>query len=217
MQAFDDEFNGTSVDTSKWAALSGWINNNITSNPADCSESGGDLVLALPGDGTGCDLSSAPGYGAGVNGYTLPVGGYLEARIWFPGPGSSPTSTIDNWPTFWALGVNPGGSGEGGGEIDIAEGLGQLQVNYHSSSANQYVATPPGNWGNSWHVYGVYRGASQDEVFYDGNLVGTVTTADNGGPETILFTSGQTNACCGGPAQTGSAGDVLVDWVRAWK
>ena len=214
-QIFDDEFNGTSIDTSRWAKLT-WGLNNVTGTPADCTESGGYAVLALPGNGTGCDLASAPGYGAGANGYTLPIGGYVEARVWFPGPGSTPTSTIDNWPAVWALGVNPGGSGEPGGEIDFAEALGHLQINYHSSTANVAVATPAGNWGNSWHVYGVYRGATEDQVFWDGTLVGTVATADNGAPETIILTSGSANACCGAPVQTGAAGNVLVDWVRAW-
>ena len=214
--AFDDEFNGTTIDSSRWAALN-WSLNNETGKAADCTESGGSAVLALPGNGTGCDLSSAPGYGAGANGWTLNVGDYVEARVWFPGPGSSPTSTIDNWPAIWALGVNPGGSGEPAGEIDFAEALGKLEVNYHSNTANDSVATPPGNWGNSWHVYGVYRGPTEDQVFWDGNLVATVTTADNGGPETVILTSGGANSCCGAPSVTGAAGNVFVDWVRGWQ
>ncbi len=214
-QVFDDEFNGTTIDTTRWAKLN-WRLNNTNGTAADCTETGGNAVLALPGNGTGCDLSSAPGYGAGVNGYTLPIGGYVEARVWFPGTGSTPTNTLYNWPAVWALGVNPGGSGEPGGEIDFAEAINHLQINYHSSTANVAVGTPAGNWGNSWHVYGVYRGATQDQIFWDGVLVGTVTTADNGAPETIILTSGQTGGGIGGPVQYGAAGSVLVDWVHAW-
>jgi beta-glucanase (GH16 family) len=207
----DDEFNGTSIDTSKWVALDGWGNNNVTSKPKNCTESGGNLVLALPGDGTGCDLYSSKQYGAGANAHDLLVGDYLEARIWFPGPGSSPTSTIYNWPAFWAY----DGSGNWlAGENDIAEAEHNLQYNYHAKTdAN---LNPPGNWGNSWHVYGIYRSATQTQMFWDGVLVGTDNTSDDGGPEAIMFTSGKSDACCGAPAANGSAGNVLVDWVRDW-
>jgi hypothetical protein len=210
-EVFDDEFNGTSIDTSKWVALNGWGNNNVTSSAKNCTESGGDLILALPGDGTGCDLYSSKKYGAGANAHDLLVGDYLEARIWFPGPGSSPTATLDNWPAFWAY----DGSGNWlAGENDIAEALGKMEFNYHGSGSGHVY--PSGNWGNSWHVYGIYRAATQDQVFYDGVLIGTVATSDNGGPESIMFTSGQTNVCCGAPAVYGPAGNVLVDWVREW-
>ena len=210
----DDEFNGTSIDTRKWVALTGWHNNNETSNPKNCIENGtGDLILALPGDGTGCDLYSGKRYGAGANARDLLVGDYLEARIWFPGPGSSPTSTIYNWPAFWAY---DGSNNWDAGEIDIAETFGHVEANYHSNSANVNIANPPGNWANSWHVYGVYRGATQDQIFYDGTLVGTVKTSDDGGLQSIMFTSGKTNACCGAPSVMGRAANVLVDWVREW-
>ena len=209
----DDEFNGTSIDTTRWVALNGWGNNNVTSNAKNCTESGGDLILALPGDGTGCDLYSSQTYGAGVNAMSLVDGDYVEARIWFPGPGTAPTTELDNWPAFWAY----NGSGNwNGGENDIAEALGHMEFNYHSTDLTESGLNPPGEWGNSWHVYGFYRAATEDEVFYDGVLVGTLPTNDNGSAEPLMFTSGASNACCGAPSVTGAAGNVLVDWVREW-
>ena len=210
--SLDDEFNGTAIDTSKWVALNGWGNNNVTSNAKNCTESGGNLVLALPGDGTGCDLYSSKHYGAGSNAHDLLVGDYLEARIYFPGPGTAPTSTLYNWPAFWAY----DGSGNWlAGENDVAEALNWMEYNY-SSEQKSGKLKPTGLWGNSWHVYGVYRSATSVQVFYDGVLMGTLATNDNGGPESIMFTSGKTNTCCGAPTAYGSTGNVLVDWVRDW-
>lgn len=212
----EDEFDGTSIDKSKWVALTGWGNNAVTSNPKNCTVSGGNLILALPGDSTGCDLYSSKAHGAGSNAYALQVGDYLEARIWFPGPGSAPTSTIYNWPAFWTY----DGSGNwNAGEHDIAEPFTNMQYNYHcqpSGNADGHLepAKPNNKWGNSWHVYGIYRDTSQVKVFYDGVLQGTIATCDNGGPEAIMFTSGESQF--GAPVMHGSAGNVLVDWVRAW-
>lgn len=213
-QTFDDEFNGTSIDPTKWVALSGWGNNNVTSDPKNCTESGGYLILALPGDGTGCDLYSSQTYGAGANAVALNVGDYIEADMWFPGPGTGPTSTIDNWPAFWAY----DGSGNwNGGENDIAEALNVMEYNYDSTNGpHNGSLSPPGNWGNSWHVYGVYRDTSQVEVFWDGVNVGNLPTGDDGAPEPIMFTSGASDSCCGAPTVTGPAGNVLVDWIRDW-
>jgi hypothetical protein len=127
--SLDDEFNGSAIDTSKWVALNGWGNNNVTSNAKNCTESGGNLVLALPGDGTGCDLYSSKHYGAGSNAHDLLVGDYLEARVYFPGPGTAPTSTLYNWPAFWAY----DGSGNWlAGENDVAEALNWMEYNYSS-------------------------------------------------------------------------------------
>jgi hypothetical protein len=212
---FGDEFNGTSIDRGKWALLPGWGDNNVSSDPKNCTESGGNMILALPGDHTGCDVFGSQFYGAGANAHDLAVGDYVEARIWFPGPTSSPTSTIYNWPAFWAIDTKADGTWNAG-EIDIAEAENSLTSNYHWNAGDVQVDAPAGNWGNSWHVYGVYRGATQDQVFWDGQLVGTVTTHDNGGPEGIFFTSGDSDHCCGAPAIHGSAASVLVDWVHVW-
>ena len=78
------------------------------------------------------------------------------------------------------------------------------------------------NLSGSWHVFGVYRGASGDDhdyLYIDGNLVQTVNTNDDGAAERTQFISGadgETDPHNGGPAQTGSAGDVKVDWVKLW-
>jgi hypothetical protein len=208
---FDGEFTGTSLDTSRWVALNGWHDNNVTSTPNDCSVSGGHLVLSLPGDGTGCQVSSAPRDGAGSNGYVLPVGGYVEFHAYLPGAGSGPTdSGCYNWPTLWT----PGPNWPAAGETDVAEVLGgSVTVNYHSPSGAHNAGSPSGLWCNSWHTYGEYRGEHEVQVYYDGVLVRTIPTDDNGEPQSIWLTSGDNS---GGPIQYGPAGNVLVAYVRAW-
>jgi hypothetical protein len=204
---FRDEFNGTSVDRRKWRT--GFNNNNVTTRRKDCLERGGNLILYLPGDGTGCNLSSVANK-AGATGYALPIGGYVEARVRFPGRGTLPTSVLFNWCGFWTAGRD----WPGAGEIDIAETLGRLTVNYHSPEGAINTGSPHGAWGNSWHVYGAYRGATQVRVYWDGKLVRTINTSDNGKPQPIRFNNGWRK---GSITRTGPAGDVLVDWVRAWQ
>ncbi|HYP45999.1 MAG TPA: family 16 glycosylhydrolase [Propionibacteriaceae bacterium] len=202
--SFSDEFNGTALDTSKWVALEGYNTNGVTTRAKNVSVSGGNLVLTLESSSSGAEVDSAPYDGAGANGYLLPVGGYAEARINFPGRGS----TIYNWPAWWASGPN----WPAAGEHDIAEGLGNLTVNYHSPSGAHNQGTVPGTWSNSFHTYGLHRKATSADVYWDGRLVKSYRTDDNGGPQALLLNVGR-----GRNAAYGAASQVKVDYVRAWR
>ncbi len=199
--AFDSEFTGTSLDASKWVALNGYNTNNVITSASNVSVSGGYLRLTLASSTSGAEIDSDPADGAGSNGYVIPVGGYVEARIDFPGNGSA----IYNWPAFWISGPN----WPAAGETDIAEGLGQLTTNYHGATNSENGPAPSGTWSNSFHTYGVLRSSSSIDVYWDGNLVWTHTTGDNGQPEAILLN-------VGGSGVYGSASQILVQYVRAW-
>ena len=206
--AFADEFNGTSLDLSRWSPMNGAKMNGVTTYASNVSVTGGNLVLTLASSTSGAFVSSAPSDGAGANGYLLPVGSYAEARVYFPGNGSA----IYNWPAWWAAG--PWGSGQCGpdaGEHDIAEGLGSLTVNYHSTRNCTNMGTVSGTWSNGFHVYGLYRGPGYADVYWDGQLVKHYTTYDNGGGESLLLNVGR-----GATDAFGAASQVKVDWVRAW-
>ena len=211
--AFDDEFAGNSLDTTKWTTMDGGGWGSTTCRTANVSVSGGNLGLTLASASSGgcvCTGSScAPAFGgsfkAGAGSYDLPVGGYTEARVNFPGSGSS----IDNWPAWWTSGP----SWPAGGEHDIAEGLGMLTVTYHSPTGSHGQGSPAGNWAGGFHVYGLLRSANSADIYYDGQKVASYATDDNGMPQSLLV-----DVMDGyGTAVYGAGSLVLVDYVRAWQ
>jgi hypothetical protein len=197
---FDDEFNGTSLSSSTWDNHNGYSNqNNVTDSSKNLSVANGDLTLSLSSANSGASLETT---GAALN-----VGDYAEARINFAGNGK----TIYNWPAFWAAG--PGWPASG--EQDIFEGLGSATVNYHYAvNGNNTQAGPfniPGTWSNGFHTYGIYRGTNYCNVYWDGQLVKTYPTDDNGNPEYLILEMGAANTL-----QFGNQGQMVVDYVREW-
>ena len=200
--AFDDEFNGSSLDTTKWSTS--WFNggtmNNTATSPANVAVSGGNLILTLSSASVGALVSTNPGGGAST-GFQFTYG-YTEARILFSGSGS----TCNDWPAFWT----DGQSWPQNGEIDIAEGLGTLTSNYHSSSGASNSNNVPGSWCGTWHTYGVDREPGTNTIYWDGQVIRSYATDDGGSPEYLIFNIG---------SGEGSyvAGDTLqVDYVRVW-
>jgi len=204
---FDDEFNGTSLDTSKWSNL--WFGH--TSGPngeaisaSNVTEGNGVLSLEMTAGNIGALISSDPSGGGGAGTGFQFTYGFAEARIWFPGSGTA----IYNWPAWWTDGQNwPADS-----ESDIFEGLGSATSNYHSSGGDSNSNTIPGVWANGWHTYGLDREPGIDTIYWDGNVVRSYATQDGGAPQYLILTTG----CCQGPTVTGPASTVMVDYVRVW-
>ena len=194
---FDDEFNGTALNTSAWDTHNGWTNqNNVTDRASNITEIGGDVVLTLASRTSGAAIQSKVA--------TLGVGEFAEARIDFAGS----STNVYNWPAWWASGPNWPSAGEN----DIAEGLGTLTVNYHSPTGTHNQGTVPGVWTGGFHTYGIYRTATKSYVYWDGKLVKSYATSDNGQPESLIFTMGAANTLA-----YGTGGRMLVDYVRVWK
>jgi hypothetical protein len=204
--SFDDEFDGTSLDPSKWAIVNGQHANGVTALASNVTVTGGCLVLTLSDPRHGAEVNTAPSAGAGQGGYLLPVGSYAEARLRFPGDGTS----LYNWPAWW---TSSGPAWPAGGEIDIAEGMNTLWTVYHGDDDARYGASIPGTWSNEFHVYGVYRAADHADVYWDGTLIASYDTADNGAGQGLLVTLGNGQ---GGMLVPGPASQVKVDYVRAW-
>lgn len=215
--AFRDGFNATALDMSKWN--NGAQRQNDVWNPSsNVWLHRGRAVLDLSSPTTGAMLYSGPVDGVGEDHYQLPVGGYAEARIRFPGPGiakGTPGKTLYNWPAWWTVGTDDWPTE---GEIDIAEASpwranNPLSANYHSPSAHigYYV---PGEWTNGYHVYGAHRRDGAVDFYYDGRLIKTLPTSDNGAPHSLVLNHGVMK---GQRPVLRAAARIRVDWVRAWE
>jgi beta-glucanase (GH16 family) len=205
---FSDNFDGTSLNRSRWHPHDGWHVSNVTARPGNVSVANGELKLTLSSTTAGAAISSAPYDGAGINGYTLGVGHCAEARVLFPGDDAS--QPIYNWPAWWTSGPN----WPAAGEHDIAEGLGgALTVNYHSRSGAHNHGAPAGDWNDAFHIYTLCRKASSADVYWDGALVRSYATDDNGQRQALLLNIGKSTSRT---PVLGNAGAVRVDYVRAW-
>jgi hypothetical protein len=205
---FDDEFSGTSLDTSKWVC-NGYTNNNMSgSTCSDITEGNGEVKLTPDAARQGAQMESKPGDGA-TNGYLLPVGGVAEARVYMPGDPANCTGGIYDWGGFWVSG-DPWPQA---GETDVIEILsGHGTINYHSPNVNTNTGAPSGCWANAFHTYTIHRKATSVDVYWDGVLQRSITTQDNGAGEGLILTQGY-------PGSGGAYGDaaaVRADYVRAW-
>lgn len=202
---FEDNFDGAALDTSRWAPkwsmTAGDMQNNVVTSPSNVSVSGGYLRLTPASSTSGASINTAPN-GGSPNPFTFTYG-YAEARIYFPGSGTS----IYNWPAWWTVGL----AWPGNGENDIAEGIGTMTVNYHGNGVNT-GDTIPGIWSNAFHTYGLYRHAGWCDVYYDGVWVKGYVTNDGGAPHSLVLNVGSGY----GPARYGTEYQMLVDYVRVW-
>jgi len=229
---FRDEFDS---GTSKWQR--NWRMGNDTSisppanksyeaacwDPRNTFTAGGRLVMRAEQrsctDAFGRTWAYATG-GASTGGWNFTYG-YAEARINLPADASG---RIANFPAFWINGVaNDTGAWPAGGEIDVVEGL-ESHVNcwhYHwgTSSAPQQaggcptttlvpsLASPAG-----WHTYGAEWAPGVVRFFYDGVLVGSVTTGVVSGPMYLVLD----NAVPAKWSPTVPA-EMQVEYVRVWQ
>ena len=191
---FEDQFTGTSLNTANWTALQGASINNVSTSASAVSVSGGYLHVGYTG---AVNSNPASGYAGPSSGPVIPSNGTCcEASINFPN-GS-------NWSAWWC----DASSWPAGGEEDIAEILGGnlTALNYHSPSGANNGPTPSGNWYGAFHTYTLVRNRSSSSVYWDGQLMRTVSTNDNGANQSMIINMG-----------SGSSGNtILVDYVRVW-
>jgi beta-glucanase (GH16 family) len=213
---FDDEFNGGSLDTSKWST--GWqtvsgLTPGANSSEAECydpnqvSVSSGALHLSLIQKTETCAGSSHP-YASGLvstqNKFNFTYGA-VEARIYTPASGGQ----VANWPAFWA----DGQSWPADGELDVMEGLsGQACFHFHSNAGGPGGCASGSYTG--WHTYGAVWASGSVTFYYDGVKVGQITNGITGQPMYLILNQAASSGY-GGPQLAPS--DMQVDYVRVWQ
>jgi beta-glucanase (GH16 family) len=231
-----DEFQGTSVDMSKWGldSTQSWQNGSelqyYTDRSSNVFVNGGLLTIRSVKENIGGKTYSS----GKLNAYHSQnpvgwVGGLFEARIKMP-------VGVGVWPAFWLLGQDNLYTWPSCGEIDVVETpvIGGMPLaaysTVHVANLNMADVTVPGNGGlvgsvGDWHTYGVLVSPSSVEFFIDHRRVRQITRTvieNMGGIWTFdhLPVAPILNLAVGGWA--GAPGvwesqDMLVDWVRVWQ
>ena len=201
-----DEFDGNSLDGTKWTALNGgWKDENqqvrscYTRSDENINVSGGNLnLIGLYKPGATCTGGNTK-TGNFTSGFVQTKNkayfkyGYIEARIKMP-------KNKSTWPGFWMSPNNsPYGPGwPDWGEIDIVEAKGSNRQFAASDAHWRDKNTPTGQTGShrnrqgvipsskfgtndttEWHTYGVKWTEGKLEYFIDGELHHTITEFKN--------------------------------------
>ena len=226
---FSDEFSGSQINLSKWEPnwLSGSdtaITKPVNGYEQSCYDPAQVSVGAFGGVSGALKMSAVARSCKANNGTTYPYAsglvtssghysftyGYMEARVWLDG-----SSTVKNWPAFWADGS---GTWPSTGEIDVMEGLGGTPAwHFHwgtSSNAQQVGGYPSMSTKTGWHTFGADWQSGSIKFYYDGVYAGQVTSGVTSAPMFIILNLG-VSTTISGPIQVPST--FLVDYVRVWQ
>jgi beta-glucanase (GH16 family) len=226
--AFDDEFDGTTLDTTQWTAWNraGDMNEQECYLASNLSVVGGFATTLTKPDAAGCAPFSPPlNYSSGGiqwASYNF-LYGSIEARVKFAAFKGAHDS-------IWLLGANCqsdqitnsgnncGWPQPGSDEIDIAEimenhGYSVVNEQIHSTLGNPGCAGFPGDVTQDFHVYRLDWSASQVVWSIDGSVTCTVTQAVPQHPMFFMFNiAGDVNS--GNMTGSGLPASAYLDWVH---
>jgi MYXO-CTERM domain-containing protein len=223
---FDDEFDETSLDTTKWGTYYKWgqavINGELEAYVPDAfTFSNGIMTINgtnTPGSYAGQTMSYSSGLIASVLEQQY---GYFEMRAKLPaGQGL--------WPAFWLL---HGNSTPDIAEVDIFEVLGNAPTTVYStvhwgtnyaipadSFSDQVVSTEP-DTSADFHIYGLEWDVDKLVWYFDGTAIHTYTGV--GVPKVPMYLIA--NLAIGGtwPGSPNSStvfpAELQIDYVRAYE
>jgi beta-glucanase (GH16 family) len=217
-ELFRDDFNGSTLDTSKWrpnwlAGSDDTVTKPVNSaelscyDPAQVSVSGGYLHLNAVDRpcraSNGVTYPYASGLVESADHFTFTYG-RVEARIFIP----ANSGAAANWPAFWANGT---GTWPVTGELDVMEGLeGHACWHFHSTAGGPGGCAP---WPNptGWHTFAAEWAPGSVTYFYDGQQIGRVASGITGSPMYLVLNLGVSTSISP-PVRLPS--EMLVDWVR---
>ncbi|MFI6596627.1 family 16 glycosylhydrolase [Nonomuraea sp. NPDC050536] len=223
---FDDGFDGSSIDQSKWqfrsSAEADWSGTPFgTGNsgnqqlefdqPGNCSVAGGALTItAKPDDitsqsGQHYNWSSCLITSTGQNGYAFRYG-YIEIKAQLP-------SARGFWPAFWTW---QAAGNRQYTETDVFEFFSdnhtRLYLSQHSGPDDGCVYTPPFDPTAGMHVYGADIHEHGTDFYVDGRPVCHVRGTSTGMTNVIVDNFVYSEI----PPAPHSVGRMSVDYVRAW-
>ncbi|MFK0115303.1 family 16 glycosylhydrolase [Streptomyces sp. NPDC090994] len=210
---FSDEFEGDSLDTSKWNT--GWFGTGVT-GPVNSAEdacydarnvgvSGGALHLELTGEDASCKGKARRHTGAHVN--TMGKFSYSYGAVEYRARVPSTDGEVANWPALW----DTGEFWPRDGETDTMEGLSGEVCSYWHATDTDRGHCPSGDL-TGWHTFGHRWEPGKITWFYDGKPVHTQTSGVVGSPHYLVMQN--TQGSFGGPTLVPA--DLQVDWVRVW-
>ncbi len=231
---WQDDFNGSALDASRWGAQSGPRLGSFMT-PAAVSVAGGILTLTTYTDASGHETGFLSSEGRFTTTY-----GYFEARIRFQdSPGE--------WCSFWLLSPDNGkplwDPATAGVEIDVVEhrvtdqggwtalrDMVAVGLNWNGYAADRQivnsVVNAPGNAPvqGEWHTYGVLWTDAGYTYYVDGSAVWSTSKAISKHSQHLMLTCEVDDGGWAGNVPAGGYGTratsstrMQVDWVRVWQ
>jgi beta-glucanase (GH16 family) len=221
---WSDEFNGTSVDGTKWNidhCNPGVNNEKEYYQSANIAETGGNLVITAKNQSVG-----GQPYTSGkmeTSGKFSTTYGRIEASIKVP-------EFTGSWPAFWMLGTNINSVGwPQCGEIDILEQINTSNtiygtIHWYDNGATQYGGTTSTN-ANAYHLYAVQWDNQSITWWVDNTLYATANIANNinntgafQNPFYIILNMAVAGDFPGQTVNTAALpANMYVDYVRVYK